>query len=208
MRQRLALLLLPVLLAACASAPRGATSGGVDREPERSDRDARAGRPVQLDEEIDRADATWWRRRFHVLGKAGCQRLPHQERVQLTTLRRVVGERQPLGLRLEEEIERIVDRRLRHQVDFDPHRVHALGKRQTGNVIALGILLPVDEVERRLHEQRIGKDRCATVGSRTQPYELGRQMDEAIVPVFGEVMQGNVYRHRPSMLAAFRARRS
>jgi hypothetical protein len=29
----------------------GGREGGVDREPERSDRDAGAGRPVQLDEE-------------------------------------------------------------------------------------------------------------------------------------------------------------
>ena len=128
--------------------------------------------------------------------------------MQLATLRGVVGERHALGVRFEEEVERVVDRSLGDEVDFDAHFADALGERQSGNVIALRILLPVDEVERRLDQQRVGQDRRAAVRSRPQANELRRQADRPIVSVVCDVIQSNVYRHRPIMLAGFRMRRS
>ena len=65
---------------------------------------------------------------------------------QLVPLPVFVGERKLLGVRLKEEIEGIDDRHLGHQIDFDPEFARLLREDQPGQVVALWILLPVDEV--------------------------------------------------------------
>ena len=128
--------------------------------------------------------------------------------MQLAALCAVVGEGQALGVGLEKEIERVVDRRLGNQIDFDTKFAHLFRKGESGNVIALRILLPVDEVRHRLHEQRIGKDRRTTVRSRTQTHEVRRETDRSIVAVVRDVIESDVNRHRPSMLAGLPAWRA
>jgi hypothetical protein len=58
----------------------------------------------------------------------------------------VVGERNFLGVRLKEEIEGIDHRHLGDQIDLDPELAGFLREHQARQVIALRVLLPVDEV--------------------------------------------------------------
>ena len=60
-----------------------------------------------------------------------------QKRLQLAELPRLVGERKVFGGRLEEEVERIVDGHLGHQVDLDAELVDLLGEREARDVVAL-----------------------------------------------------------------------
>ena len=62
--------------------------------------------------------------------------------------RRLVAERHGLGVLLEEEVERVDDRHLGDQVDDDVQLGGALREDQPGQVVAVGVLLPVDEVAR------------------------------------------------------------
>ena len=58
--------------------------------------------------------------RVEIAGQARRQRIGVQERLQLAKLRRLVGEGEVFGRRLEEEVERIVDGHFGHQVHLDP----------------------------------------------------------------------------------------
>jgi hypothetical protein len=57
-----------------------------------------------------------------------------------------VLEREVLGAGLEEEVERVVDRHLDHQVDRDLEFGGLLGEDQPRLVVGERVLLPVDEV--------------------------------------------------------------
>lgn len=61
-----------------------------------------------------------------------------------------VTEREFFGRRLEEEVERIDHRQLGDQVDLDRQLSRALGEHRAGQVVAVRILLPVQEMGRGL----------------------------------------------------------
>ena len=61
----------------------------------------------------------------------------------------VVGEREVLRVRVDEEVERIDDRHVGGQIDLDGELHRPLGKYQPGQPVAVRILLPVDEMVRR-----------------------------------------------------------
>ena len=61
---------------------------------------------------------------------------------------RLVGERKRLGRRLEEEVERIDHRHLGDQIDVDGELARLLRKDEAREVVAVRILLPVEEVLR------------------------------------------------------------
>src|SRR4030095_10288174 len=92
-----------------------------------------------------------------------------EERGEILPQRGVVREWELLRRRLEEEVERIEDGQLGNQVDLDTQLARLLGKHHTRQVIAVGILLPVDEMRRRPHAERVAEDRCPGVRRRTQP---------------------------------------
>ena len=74
------------------------------------------------------------------------------------------------GGRLEEEVERIVDRHFGDQIHFDAELFDLLGKGQSGHVVALRILLPVQKVPAgvmRCEYDRIGVRQCGAGRSRT-----------------------------------------
>ena len=96
------------------------------------------------------------------------------------------------GGRLEEEVERVVDRHLGDQVDLDAELVDLLGERQPRDVVALRILLPVEEVLGRRDALRVGEDRRAAVRRRPQADELRRQLDGPVVPVLRHVAKRDV----------------
>jgi hypothetical protein len=158
--------------------------------------DVVAERTVQFDEEVvcpgrlpsDRVQIGRQPRR---------QRLRVQERLQLAQQRRVVLERHLFGGGFQEEVERVVDRHLGDEVDVDPELADRIREVQSRDVVAVRILLPVDEVAARLDAHRIREDRRPALRRRTQPDQLRAQTYEAVVAVVGRVSEGNMNRHVP-----------
>ena len=97
--------------------------------------------------------------------------------------------------RLEEKVERVVNRQLSHQIDLDPKLTHLFRKRQAGHIIALRILLPVDEMLCRRDSLRVRQNGGTAVRSGAQPHEVRPQRDKSIVLVVGDVVQGDVDAH-------------
>src|SRR5262249_30203445 len=95
-----------------------------------------------------------------------------EERRELLRQPRLVAERKRLGRRLEEEVERIQDRHLGHEVDVDRQLAGRVGKDVSRQVIAVRILLPVDEVLARRDVERICEDGGPTVRRRPQSDEM------------------------------------
>ena len=77
-----------------------------------------------------------------------------------------IAERQGFGIGLDEKIERIDHRHLGRQVDGDGQFRRPFRKHQPRQPVAVGILLPVDEVVRRRDLQRIAGNPRAAVGRR------------------------------------------
>ena len=118
-----------------------------------------------------------------------------EKRLQLAKLPRLVAKGKMFGGRLEEEIERIVDGHFGHQVHLDAELVDPFGEREARDVVALGILLPVQEVARWRDALRVGQDRRAAVRRRTQANQLRRQFDGPVVPVLSDVAKRDVDAH-------------
>ena len=76
----------------------------------------------------------------------GAGRFGFEEGAQFAGERGVVGEGIFFGVRFEEEIERIEDRHLGDQIDFDEEFGGGFGEDQAREIVALRVLLPVEEV--------------------------------------------------------------
>ena len=113
-------------------------------------------------------------------------------RRQLARLFGRVSERVVLGVRLEKEIERIVHRHFRHEVDFDAQFARLVRKHQPREIIRLRVLLPVDEVLARIDAHGIAQDAGAAVRRGTQPRDLRTEVDRAVVTVVRDVTQRDV----------------
>ena len=135
---------------------------------------------------IDLAEVVAQQRRVRLGGEVGRQFLRHQ---------RFVLEREILGAGLEEEIERVVDRHLHHQVDRHLELGGLLRENQPRLVIGEGVLLPVDEMLRRLDLERIGDDGAARMRRGPQTHHLGAQLHRPVVAVVGDVVQCGVDGH-------------
>ncbi|MNS63762.1 hypothetical protein D3C72_968650 [compost metagenome] len=118
-----------------------------------------------------------------------------QVRRQFLALVRGISERDFFCVGFEEEIEGVEDRHFGQQVDFDPQFVGLFRKHQPRQVIALRVLLPVDEMLLGRDFQRIGEYPRATVGSRTQTNNLWTQLDSAVIAVMRDVVQCDMNRH-------------
>ena len=149
---------------------------------------------IDLDEEVDSPPSVATDG-AEIAGEARGQRLGGEVRRQLPRLPVVVREGDVLGGRLQEEVEGVVHRHLGHQVDLDPELPHHVGEDEPRQVVALGILLPVDEVLAGSHAQRIGQDGRAAVRRRAQPHELRRQMDPPVIAIRRHVVEGDMNRH-------------
>ena len=62
---------------------------------------------------------------------------------------RLVDERNLLGRRLQEKVERVDDRHLGDEIDFDRQLCGRFGKYEPRQKIAVRVLLPIDEMLRR-----------------------------------------------------------
>ena len=106
-----------------------------------------------------------------------------------------VGERKFFGVFFNEEIEGVDDRHVGHQVDREVEHVGFFLEHETADVIAVRVLLPVDEMVLRLHRQRVRQDRCARMGGRAQADFVWRQIDQTVVAVTGLVVQRDTDSH-------------
>ena len=86
------------------------------------------------------------------------QRVLSKVRRELHALPRFVVERIILGVGFQEKIERVNNRHLGDEVDFDAKFPRRLRENQARKVIRLRILLPVDEMLGRLNPQRIAQN--------------------------------------------------
>ncbi|EWS62653.1 hypothetical protein Y695_04116 [Hydrogenophaga sp. T4] len=110
-------------------------------------------------------------------------------------LRGVVAEREFFGARLQEKVKGVVHRHLDHQVDRDLELGGGFGEHQAGLVVGKRVLLPVDEVARRFDLLRVRQHLGAAVWRRAQTHHLGTEFDQAVVPIMGDVAQGNMNGH-------------
>ena len=74
------------------------------------------------------------------------RRLDGQVRLEILAKHRLVREREPLRLGLEEEVERIAHGHVRDEIDLDEKPAHLLRKDDAREEIAVRILLPIQEV--------------------------------------------------------------
>jgi hypothetical protein len=68
------------------------------------------------------------------------------KRLELVEMARVIGEGKVFGGRLEEKVEGIVDGHFGHQVHLDTELVNLLREGKARHIVALRILLPIQEV--------------------------------------------------------------
>ena len=149
---------------------------------------------VEIDEEIDRPSWAPIDRPDELLEwRAVGAHL--EERREVFLQPRLVGERELLRGRLEEEVERIEDRHLRDEIDFHEQLTRLLREHDTPEVIAVRILLPVDEVRFGREVERVAEDRRAAMRRRSQTNDVGPERDAAIVAIVRLVMECDVNSH-------------
>ena len=105
-----------------------------------------------------------------------------------------------LRVGFEEEVEGIEDRHFGNQVDLDRELRCPFREYQAGEVVGLGVLLPVDEVVLGKHFQRVGEDGRAAMRGRAQADGLRPEHHRTVVPIVGLVIQCYVNCHRPEFL--------
>ncbi len=123
------------------------------------------------------------------------RRLGLAKRRDLLGERGVVTKGKGLGVGLEEEVERIDHRQVGDEIDGDFEPGGLLGEHQARQMIALRVLLPVDEVVLGLDLERVGKDRRAAVRRRAQAYDLRAERNRPVVAVGRPMMQRDVDAH-------------
>jgi hypothetical protein len=126
------------------------------------------------------------------------ERLHRQVGRQFLRHLRLVLERELLGARLQEKVERVVHRHFDHHVHRHLEFGGGFGEHQPGLVVGERVLLPVDEVVGRLDPQRIGDDLAAAMRRGPQSHHLGPQVHRPVVFVVGDVVEGGMDGHAAS----------
>jgi hypothetical protein len=107
-----------------------------------------------------------------------------------------IGERERLGERLDEEVERVDHRHVGDEVDGDGELPGPFRKDEARLPVAVRVLQPVHEVLGRRHLERIAHDAGAAVRRRPQPDHLRPEADRTIVTVAGDVVETGENGHR------------
>src|SRR5262249_21409806 len=94
-----------------------------------------------------------------------------------------IGEREIFREWLDEEIERIYHRHVGDEIDSDGEFAGLLRKDEACEPVSIRILLPVHEVLRRRHPERVTFDPRTAMGGWAQPDDLRREADRPIVAV-------------------------
>ena len=108
---------------------------------------------------------------------------------------RRVGEREGLGGGVDEEVERVHHRHVGDEVDHDLELLRLLREDQARDPVAVGVLLPVEEVLRGPDGERVasmGVRQCAAGRSLTS---CGRDPHRAVEGVAGAVVERDLDRH-------------
>ena len=92
-----------------------------------------------------------------------------------------IGERKFVGLRLDEEVERIDHLHVGEEIDGDGELGGLLREHETRQPVALRVLLPVHEMLRRRDLERIARNAGAAVRRRPQPDDLRPERDRPVV---------------------------
>ena len=142
---------------------------------------------VDRDQKIDAAHRLA-RDAGHVLGEFRAVIDLVEIRRQLVPLAGLIGKGNLLGVRFEKEVKRIDHRHFGDQVDLDAELARLFREDQARQVIALRVLLPVDEVFFRPDLERVGQDARARMRAGTQADDLGPEIDQAIIGVMGDVI--------------------
>ncbi|MCY1167253.1 hypothetical protein D9M73_72130 [compost metagenome] len=122
-------------------------------------------------------------------GRGGLRR---QVRCELPCHGGFVFEGELFGCRFQEKIKRVEHHHVNHKVHRDLEFPRRLRENQPGLVVCKRVLLPVDEVVRRLDLQRIRQHLGPAVRGRAQAHNLRPQLDQSVVFVMGDVAEGNV----------------
>ena len=142
---------------------------------------------IEVDDEVDGVG-----RRAVDAGKKGIQVRP--DRFGLHVDGKVladflgIGERPHLRRRLHEEVERIVDRHVGHEVDLDLQLVDRLGEDEAGQEVAVGVLLQVHEMVARRYLQRVAEYLGARMRRRLEADDLRAEYDRPVIEVVREVI--------------------
>src|SRR5215471_21645504 len=97
-------------------------------------------------------------------------------------------ERKLSRIRLDKKIEGIDDLHVGHEIDRDSEFGGLLREHQTGEPIAMRILLPVLEMLGREHLEGIALDRRPAMGRRAQADHLRAKADRSIITIAGDVV--------------------
>ena len=119
---------------------------------------------------------------------------------------RRVGERVVLGVVLDEEVERVDHRHVRDQADGDLEFAGLAREDDPGQVVAEGVLLPVDEVIGRGDGQRIRLDGRPGVRCGSEPDDVRADADGPVEPVAGAMFDRDGDHRPPRSLGSAPAR--
>ncbi len=146
-------------------------------------------RRIEIDEKINDADRALGQAR-EIGRKARAERFGIEVGRELRLQFGLISEGKLLGIGLDEKIERVRYREFGGQIDLDLELRHFVRKDEPRLPIAMRVLLPVHEMFRRRHLQRIGGDFGAAVRRRAQPDGLRLKHDRPVVFIVSDVMDG------------------
>ena len=107
----------------------------------------------------------------------------------------LVDEGEPVRVLLHEKIEGIDGDHVGDQAHVHHQPARLLREHQASHEVAEGILLPVDEMFRGFHLQRVVVDRRAGMGCRAQADQVGSDGNRPVVVILGTVMDGDANGH-------------
>ena len=109
-----------------------------------------------------------------------------------------VFERPNLRALLNEKVERVVDRHVGDDVDFDLQFVDQFGEDVAGEPVAVGVLLVVHEMVGRRHFQGMRDDPGPAVRRGPEADDLRAERDRPVIFIVCQVMDGGSDRHGPT----------
>ena len=146
-------------------------------------------RGIEIHEKINDLDRALGQAR-DIGCKARAERFGIEVRRELRLQFGLMSEGKLLGIGFDEKVERVDNREFGGEIDLDLELRHFLRKDEPRLPIAMRVLLPVHEMLRRRHLQRIGGDFGAAVRRRAQPDGLRLKHDRAVVFIVGDMMDG------------------